>query len=268
MGLGNLYAVGPSLSESQIQTDSSGSKKQLRGIVSQLLETSLHEWENSRHSIISHTIVGVALTSPRGIRNSVEILLSKDLDGYRESSFSDVGWTLSGFSRALSPVLTLSGSLGFALPLSPASRKSRSLLVGTEVAPALTYDAGRDWLTGLKVSYSPSVTRYVHRYAQQVSGEPNSRYALGHDLVFSYAFTDQMNLLLEQAYTRRWSYRGSSRDSFSFGQALSYNFAGNWEATIGHYIGGSALHINGSDSDVRFFDDDVSRIYMGLGWML
>ena len=255
-------------SELEAGTGSSKTKKPLRGTLSQLVETGLHKWDSSSHSVVGHTVAGVTLTSPGGVRNSVEILLSKRLDNYRESAFSDVGWTLSGFSRALTPVLTLSGSAGLVLPLSLGSRKSRSLLMGAEVAPGLTFDAGRDWLTGLKVRYVPSVTRYVHRYTQQVSGEPNSRYALSNQLIFSYAFADRMNLLLEQAYTRRWSYGGTSRDSFSFGQAVSYNFAENWEAVIGHYIGGSALHINGSDSDVRFFDDDVSRIYMGLGWKL
>ncbi len=262
-----IYAAPSAPGELQGQSSEERPHKPLRLSFSNIVETGLQRWNNANKDVVNHASLGVALTSRGGARNSVEVLMSKRLDGNREAHFSDVKWGLSGFSRNLGSGLSVGGSLGLVLPLSASSRKSRSLAVGVQVAPALGLDA-KNWLPGLKAYYVPSATRYFHRYTQQVSGASNSRYALGNQLLLYYSITEKLTLGLDQTYTRRWSYRGHSRDSFGFGQTLSYNFAENWQATVGHFVGGSALAINGRDSDVRFFDSDISRAYIGLGWAL
>ncbi len=233
--------------------------------LSNTFETTLHKFNDPNKNSMNYTSFKTTLTSPKSLKSSFSLSFNKQLDNYRQESLNNAGLSFSGFSTQLSKRLTLSGSTGLTIPLSDAARKSQDLITTIRLTPSFSYKFNKDILKNLSINYSPSFYLSFHEYKVQATGKSNTRYSINNRLVLSYSLTSRLGFSLDNAYTRQWNYSGQPSDSFRFDQNLGYDLGSGLNISIGHSIGGSALAVNGYDSNVQFFDKNASTVYISFG---
>lgn len=197
---------------------------------------------------------------------SASLVLDKELDGLREQKVRDPRISFKRRMPSIGKYITTSAAAGFSLPFSESSRKTTGLKTGLSLSGTLVYDATKHILPKLSVVYVPGVKANFHEYKISTTGSSNTQYTLSNALVFAYSISDKIALSLSNAYYRNFTYAGNYNDGFSFDQSLTFVLPQSFSATIGHAIGGTALAVNGTESNVQIFDEDLSTYYVSLGF--
>ena len=208
---------------------------------------------------------GMGLKLDHGIKSSLSVIMDKDLKNERTQSVRDPKISLSKSLGKLGSIST-SGKLSFSLPMSDSSRKTTSLQTTLGSSVSFVLDASKYITKGLTFVYVPFASMNLHEFETQSSGTINKQYTVGNSLVASYSFTDELSLSLANTYLRNFDYTGHTTDIFSFDQSITYVLPKGFDLTAGHAIGGSALAINGQESNVQLFDKDLATYYISLGF--
>lgn len=217
------------------------------------------------NSLTNITAVNASYLFAQDIRLIGSLSLAKDLRGDREQDFNDGALTAMKNVYQFNKHLSLNAAASLFVPISETSRISQSLDYAVQFAPSLFYNAGH-LVKGLSLIYQPAIRFNFHEFTTQTDGTSNSKYRLRNRLLVNYSLTDTLFLSLDNSYSRFWRYSGQTTDIFSFDQSITYLFTQNLMFSIGHSIGGSALALNGRDSNVRFFDTDESTYYLSLSY--
>lgn len=107
------------------------------------------------------------------------------------------------------------------------------------------------------------LVKNFHTYDRDSRGEVNmDNQAMAYFGVEKY-LTPRISLTLDGDYTLATAYNGSRRTLFDIGQSLTYEGDG-YSITIGHTNGGDALQANGTDYNVRVFDQNTSVVYANM----
>jgi hypothetical protein len=200
-----------------------------------------------------------------GINLWTSLVFDKQLSDYREDSWRDLAF---GLSRGLGQWQDINFGLGLSstIPFSERSREVTGLRTNLGISPSATYQNKDTLVIPFSISYRPSLKFYFHEYNTQTSGTSNIQRSASNRLIIGFQLSDSWSLSLDNSYIRGWTYDGNAKDSFSFDQSISYSIDKIWSVSAGHALGGSALHINGNESDVRLYDTDNSSFYIGLNF--
>ncbi|GAB4014963.1 MAG: hypothetical protein Fur0010_13550 [Bdellovibrio sp.] len=230
------------------------------------LNSNLYE-SDVDHQVSNTFSLGASYNFEKAGKLSIAQLMDKDLKNDRLETWND---TVISFSRALyrfNDFTSLSGKISSSLPISKESRDNASLVTSTSISPVLALDLN-NFIKGISISYAPSFRRSFHQYKTKADGASNTSYSWAQRLIIDYSFSESFSLTLDQSYIRGYTYRGMSKDSFSFDQSLNYQMNSRVSWSLGHSIGGSALAVNGKDSNVRLFDEEASSVYLSFALSL
>lgn len=226
-------------------------------------ETNLYKESDVDHSLMSYTSLGISWKLDDGYKFGIGTSLDKNLKGDREHTINNAGLSLSLPALKINEQLTFAPKLGLTIPVTDSSVHTQSLKTSATASGSLVFNAS-EFIDGLSLIYSPLAKANFHEFETASSGKVNTQYTLKNSFIIGYGITENLSLSLLQSYTRNFDYFGDSSDSFGFDQSLSYAINGNFGISLGHSIGGNALHEDGSSSDVRVFDSESSTIYTGI----
>lgn len=226
------------------------------------LNSSLHE-SNVEQQLSNTFAFGASYKFENIGKLSVSQLLDKDLKNDRLETWNDTQVSFSRSIYTFNDVFSLSGRVSGTIPLSEESTENANLITSIGLFPTLAADLN-PYIKGLSLSYIPSFRRSFHEFETKADGGSNTAYSWAQRLVIDYSFSESFSLSLDQSYIRGYTYRGTSNDRFSFDQSLNYQMNKNVSWSLGHSLGGSALAVNGSDSNVRLFDENESSVYFSF----
>lgn len=194
------------------------------------------------------------------------LTFDKEFTNDRELKARDLLFTLT---RKLEAPITgsfLRVKSSLTAPMSKASRKDSELIAGLSLG--VTFGMGLDHIIkGLNFYYLPDMKTSFYKYETgRFSGESNVQYRVLQRLIFEYALADKFSLSFDNIYYRNWTFAGTTTDVFSFDQSIAYQVRPDLSVSVGHSIGGYALHSNGVDSNVKLFDENESQIYTGFDY--
>ncbi|WP_034732559.1 hypothetical protein [Bacteriovorax sp. Seq25_V] len=233
--------------------------------LSSTLETDSKPTGDVEKSYSNTTSLGFGYKLPNEFKAGLSLILDKDLEGEREQKLRDPSLSLSRALPVFAKYWTSTAKLSTKIPVSEASRKTTGLQTALSASVTFLYDAS-NIAKGLTIGYSPSIINNFHEYKVTTSGKSNTQRTLSNSLMFDYAFNDSFGIYLGNTYYRNFTYDGNYNDFFSFDQSITYSHEVGASATIGHAIGGSALAVNGKESNVQLFDKNESTYYFTLGF--
>lgn len=230
------------------------------------LETDALQTDNVDKAYSNSTSFGIGYKLPKDFKISASIILDKELTGYREEKFRDPSISLSKKLPNLGKFVTTSAKLGTKIPLSEASKKTTSLQTSLSTSATAVYDASKHITKGLSFAYNAGIINNFHEFKVTTSGKSNTQRTLTNSLVIDYSINDNLGLSFDNTYYRNYTYNGNSNDFFSFDQSITYSHDLGVSVSLGHAIGGSALAINGRESNVKLFDNNDSTYYFTLAY--
>lgn len=163
-------------------------------------------------------------------------------------------------------VLNVAMRASFTLPWSDRSKKETSLRTAVSISPLVVYIFDPQVIPGLSLIATPSVRVFTHEFRVDTAGNSNTNYSAAARFIVSYVLAPSLSLSLDNSYARAWTYEGEYNDQFSFDQSLSYVLAKGFSIYVGHAVGGSALDVNGQESNLKLFDSRESQIYGGVSY--
>lgn len=234
--------------------------------LSSSVETDSLVTDNVEKVYSNSTTFGASYKLPKDFKASLSLTMDKELTGYREEDFRDPSLSLSKSFGKISKYVTASAKASTKIPASETSRKTTSLQTALSTSGTFLYDAGKHVLEGLTIGYSLGVINNFHKYTMSSTGKSNTQRTFTNSLMFDYAINDNFGIYLDNTYYRNYTYKSEYNDFFSFDQSVTYSHDSGASVTLGHAIGGSALAIDGRESNVKLFDREESSYYITLAY--
>lgn len=185
--------------------------------------------------------------------------LIQNLDEERKTQFSNTKLSISRQPLALTPDTALVLSAGGRLPTNEDDRRDNTFNGSILFEP----QAFTEWnLRGFRFTtiYALSAIKNFHTYSRNHVGQGNMSYSVTPYLGFETYLAKNLVLTIDGDVSFARTYDDSPRTLFSLGQSLTFDQKG-WSATIGHTNAADAFTYNGTDSNVRLFDDNTSAVY-------
>jgi hypothetical protein len=256
----SVMLLGPGLA-AETQSDLSAAKK-LTTTLDATTGTNFYRFSSAEHQSFSefsvnpeYNLSGFLLGATAG--------LSKDWQGYREENWIDGTLYLKKklYGRG---AFTLGSSSLLLIPLSDESQHDLALVTALSLAPILSWDLSAVKLKHLTFSYTPSMTKYFHRYRTTYSGSTNVSFRLKQSFKFSYSPWENWAFGFSFSEAERWSYGGERKDSL-----YQSSLAASWSKkaySVGVELSneGSAYQANGTDSNVKIIDNETMMFYLSV----
>ncbi len=112
------------------------------------------------------------------------------------------------------------------------------------------------------------MTRNFHEYNMTADDGFNIRNNVQGILSYALPLFAKLSLQTTFVYTNGWTYLDDTRQKFSIGADLAWEFSPAFSAYIGTSNEGNALKANGTDSNIEFFNDTSSIVKAGLGYSI
>ncbi len=226
---------------------------------SNLIETG--SYENSQEA--SYVIIpNYKLTDK--IKISSEITFVHNLKQAAESDFKN---TPIGASYSAIPLvgeeLTIKPSLSILLPTNTEARDTTSFYGGVGIGQALAFKMSKIGLPAT-LTYGSSIRRNIHEYTNTSSGSSNTAYSITNylrgDLEISekFSFTAKGTLLSGLTYNDSW------RSRFEILEEVGYSINDTVSVALGHANTEATLKSDMTSSNVEFFNNNTSSIYLDL----
>ncbi|QDK46476.1 hypothetical protein DOM22_15540 [Bdellovibrio sp. ZAP7] len=121
---------------------------------------------------------------------------------------------------------------------------------------------------GSSATTALQATRNFHEYNVTADGGFNIRNNLQGVLTYNLPLFSKLSLQTLFVYTTGWTYLEDTRQKFSVGADLAWEFTPAFSAYIGTSNEGNALKANGIDSNIEFFNDTSSIVKAGLSYSI
>jgi hypothetical protein len=244
--------------------DENAVKKNYTINLSSFLTTNLFEFQNRDDKAFANiSSLSTIYNLQNGYRISSSISFIKDFTSERKTLLRDSSIRVIHSFGEIFERVTLAGTGSIRLPLSKASHTTAGLITGFTATPTFIIKVS-DLVPGLGLFYTPSLTYNVHEYKVASTGASNSQYVANNNLTLGYSFLEKFYLQISNSYGRSWSYAGNTNDSFGFDQSVLWSAGSGFTLLAGHNIGGSALAVNGQDSNLQLFGSRESTFYGGV----
>ncbi|MEZ0391758.1 MAG: hypothetical protein ACAH59_06055 [Pseudobdellovibrionaceae bacterium] len=140
-------------------------------------------------------------------------------------------------------------------PTDEQDRKSTSYQGSAGLAGQLAFTKG---MTSLK--YTLLGQRNFHGYTVDAEESPNVRQTLTNDLALELQVTKNFLISTSGFYKQGWTYRDFSRQTFGYSAGIGYAVADTWSIGASVETEGQAFKPNGTDSNIKFYDENTSVI--------
>ncbi len=194
---------------------------------------------------------------------SVQGGYGNDLKYPENDDFTNSSVTLQRSPFALGKRFLSNWRVGAVAPTSKEAHKRQNMISGLSTGGNLIINP--DYLiAGLEIVGSLSLTRYFHQYETAINGSVNTQYSSSQGLSASYSFKSGVSLSATFTHMNTWSYQNVMRNSFDFSQEIAYEINPTFSVATGHTNSGSTLRANGTDSNIKIYDEESSLIYGSL----
>lgn len=188
-------------------------------------------------------------------------ILSKQSTGPRNTTISNTSMALIRKGMELGPNASLSHSLVAVVPTNEEA-KTRDRLQG---AIAISSGVKFNFLN-VQSEYSLLVLRNFHEYTVNAENSPNVQYTLRHDLSFLIALFSRFSLVPAGYYKSGWTYENYDRNSYGLGLDLLFKANKEFAVYVGSGNEGPAYKANGTESNIKAYDQNTSVLRAGLSY--
>lgn len=120
----------------------------------------------------------------------------------------------------------------------------------------------------LKSSYGISLGRNIHKYNRNFQGAPNIEYSLAHSVNLQLNISKDIDISTGFFYKQARTYHGYGQNSFYAMAALNYEYQKSLRMTVGTSNDGNAFKANGRDSNIQFFNERSSVLFVGMSYSI
>jgi hypothetical protein len=156
-----------------------------------------------------------------------------------------------------------------AIPLSKNSVNRDSKISGITLAPRILQKLTPIGLSGVTMTYIPSLTKNFHRYTVNRTFRTNNEYELTQLINLTLSLTDRYFISSDFLYRNVWSYQGSKKDD-NYSYRLAAGSALTKELIVSAGVTTASLiqnFENGRDKNITLFDNQKSNYYVDLMYL-
>lgn len=151
-------------------------------------------------------------------------------------------------------------SLGIIWPTNPDSAVKETMQLG--LTSGAVFNIYNNTIT--KIGLDFSYTKFFHKFKTNNLGDGNTSYKATSGLKLSYQWNQIIGGI--QGYLLNyWNYENDQKNFFSLDTSVGF-LTKKYNIFIGLNNGGSTLKPNGHDSNIAFYDENQSEIYLSLHW--
>ena len=188
-------------------------------------------------------------------------MISKEETGARNTTVSNTSISLKMKGIEIGKNASLSHSLTGILPTNEEARKTDRF----QGAVAIGNGIGFRFLN-VDSKYVITVQKNVHEFTVNADDSPNVEYSLKHDLSFDIELTPKLSLSPSGYYRTGWTYHNFTRNSYGLGLDLNFEAAKDFVIYVGSGNEGAAYKANGTESNIKAFDQNTSVLRAGLSY--
>lgn len=217
------------------------------------------DYESSREASYSF-IPNYKITDK--ITASAEIVFVHNLKQAAESDFKNttIGMSYSAINLA-GESLTIKPIVSALLPSNKEARDTTSLLGGIGVGQSLAFKPAKLPVT---LTYGASVRRNIHEYDHTNEGAANTMYSFSNSLKGYVDVTDKISFTTKATVFSGLTYLDSWRSKFEIFEELGYAVSDTYSIALGHVNTDATLKSDMTTSNVEFFNNNTSSIYLDL----
>lgn len=197
--------------------------------------------------------------------------ISKDETGARNTSVSNtsVSLRMKGYefgsgkitgSTVGSPA-ALSHSIALIIPTNEDSQKIDRLQGALAIGNGISFK-----FLNVDSKYVITVQKNIHEFTVNADGDANVEYSLRHDLSFDIELTPTLTLSPSGYYKQGWTYHQFNRNSYGLGLDLNYEVVKDFVVYVGSGNEGAGYKANGTETNIKAFDQNTSVLRAGLSY--
>ena len=160
-------------------------------------------------------------------------------------------------------ILTFTPTLSSVIPISQTSIKKDQLQ--TAFVGGISFAIIPDGVAPKKdgawnLAMGITAGRIIHAYEQDINGAVLNKYLSNQTLNLGYTYKD-FSISNQYIHMSRFTYQGSTKDSFYLSQDIGYSINDNFSLGIGHSNSGNTLKVNGTESNISLINENDSTVY-------
>lgn len=188
-------------------------------------------------------------------------VISKATTGARNTTLSNTSVTLGRKGMALGPNASLSHSISAIMPTNEEARSRDRLQGAVAVGTGIKFH-----FLNVPSEYSVSLQKNFHEYMVNAESSPNVAYSIRHDLAFEIALSSKLSLAPSGYYRSGQTYHNYDRNNYGLGLDLSYKTEKELILYVGTGNEGPAYKANGTESNIKAYDQNTSVLRAGLSY--
>lgn len=252
-------------SENKITQKKEELKKIVNISIDSSITTNLERFDADEKLLQSDHSLTTSLSYLKNINTSLTLSGSKGLNGERKFTLNDAFVNISSnLGTITNSSINVTGLGRIYLPISDNSKENTKLQTRLALSSSFSTPLKGLGYENIQLSYTPSANIFFHQYETSMYGSSNTKYLLSNTLSGNYSINEKLALSLSLSYSRKWTYQSNLSDGYSTAQTLIYNLNNKLTLYGGHTLGGSPLHPNGQDIDIKIFNNRSSLIFSGL----
>jgi hypothetical protein len=114
------------------------------------------------------------------------------------------------------------------------------------------------------LAYSAIGSRNFHEYNINAEGSPNIQYSFNQELKFGVEFIPKWSFSSSYIYKNGWTYRDFARQTYAYSAEIGYDITKSWNVAVGTELNADVFKPNGTDSNLKFYDENTSTVYVGV----
>lgn len=256
--------VGLSSKASMKSTAKAPAKKSFTGSINISPARTLVDFQDGTKAESNDTTFENSYQINESFKAKSKVIYSQNLKNSVENDFADIDLSVSKSSIPLGSTFTLSPTLLGTLPLSKSSRLNNQFNGALGVGLKWGLASGT-LVEGLSLSLTTALSRLFHRAPTAISGTVLNQYTAYQKLVANYSIS-KYSFTLVFNHTNSMTYQNNLKEGFVLAQEFEFTANDSLAFQLGHANGGSALKANAQDSNIQFFNENSSAVYVGVTW--
>lgn len=226
-------------------------------------KSSLHEPGDPSKSAATELWISPNVQLTKNLKLAGLIVYTRDHENREEpNTVSNSKLILSSTPIELARNLKLRPAAALRLPTNREAREDDRLTTGFGIEPSLSLETGR--LTSV---YRLALTKNIHQETLDRNGSPNISWSYSNLVKLSYKLTERVSVTGSGEYIASKTYRNFDRTKFDLSEEINIDAGEGFSIDLGHSNGGDAMKPNLQDSNVAFYNDEGSVIYLGVNYV-
>lgn len=234
-------------------------KSPFRVVISVSGSSNLYRQSSPDHEASTELFMSPSYSFTDKTSISLKSIVTKEMTQAKNTTLSHTTVALKTKGPLLFAGISSSGQMSGVLPTDEEARLSDRFQGGLGLGGTLRWV----WKK-LASTYSLSGTRNFHEYTVNSGGSPNIQYGLSQGLGFEIEINPQWAFSTSGFYRQAWTYKNFERHSYGFEAEMSYGMSKAWSLSAGFSNTGPAFKANGTESNIKVFDENTSVIRAGV----